>query len=86
MLSLSQKSSQTSCLVIFSNIAHIYIFFIVIFHSDLWCCAWMGCNISCSYEEQGSVIGGCYCSCKANCFELREFSLRLIDGKETLDW
>ena len=62
------KSSQISCLVIFSDIYLTYIFFIVIFCSDLWWSVWMGCDISCSCEKRGSEIGGYYPSCEANFF------------------
>ena len=63
-----------------------YIFFTAIFCSGLWWWVWVGCNISCSCEEQHLAIGG-YCgSCEVNCFVLWEFSLRLLDSKEEVDW
>ena len=62
------------------------LFVIVTSRSDLWCCIWLGEDISCSCEEQGSAIGGCYCSCEANCFVFCEFSIRLIDNKGKLYW
>ena len=51
----------------------------------LWC-FWVGCDISCSCEEQCRAIGGFCDSCEANCFVLWEFLLRLLDVKEELDW
>ena len=46
----------------------------------------MGFNISWSCEELGLAIGWCCSSCEANCSVLWKFSLRLLDGKEELDW
>ena len=80
------KTSQISCLVISSGKFSIYFFLIVIFCSGLWWCVWMGCNISYSCEEQGRAKGGSCCSCETNCFVLWEFSLRVLDSKEELDW
>ena len=80
------KISQMYCLVISSGKLSTYISFISIFRSDLWWCVWMGCDISCSCEEQGRAIGGCCFSCKVNGFVLWEVSLKLFKGKEELDW
>ena len=63
-----------------------YILFTAIFCSGLWWCVWVGCDISYSCEEQGRAINGSCCSCEANCSVLWEFPLKLLDGKEELDW
>ena len=65
---------------------HTCIYFIAIFCSGLWWYGWVGCDISCICEEQGRAIGGSCDSCEVNCFVLWEFLLRLLDGKEELDW
>ena len=40
----------------------------------------------CSCEEYGRATGGSCGSREVNCFVLWEFSLRLLDSKEELDW
>ena len=75
MSSLSQKVHK-----------YFALFIIAMLYSVFWWCVWVGCDISCSCEDQGRAKGGSGYSCEANCFVLWEFLLKLLHSKEELDW
>ena len=62
-----------------------YKFFVGIFCSGLWWCVWMGCDVSCSCEEQSRALGRCCILVKLIPLGCENFRQDL-EAKEELDW